>query len=187
MQLSAQRKGSLLLVILPLGLVLFLLTMTLARRSSAVRHRVVHAKHMRQARNLADSAVAEGLAQAHREIKDFVNKHKNQNTANHDEILKGLQGKKWNLTAAATKLINKNAKYDILTLEAHVPNDTPITKAHIADIEVLTKVSVKEGKHSFTLRLRQRRAFRINDSQMAIFLCRRYHQYHILQEAGGQS
>ena len=187
MQNKAQRNGSLLLIVLPLGLVLFALTMTLARRSSAVRHRVVHTKNMRQARNLADSALADGLAQGHQKIQAYVNEHKNQSAANHDEILKGLQGKNWELNPKATQLINDNKKYEIITLEASIPKDTPITNAHIADIEVLTKIRVQEGKHSFTLRLRQRRAFRINDSQMAVFLCRRYHQYHILQEVGRQS
>ena len=187
MQNKAQRTGSLLLVILPLGLVLFLLTMSLARRSSAVRHRVVHTKNIRQARNLADSAVADGLAQVHLKIQAFVKAQRNKSAPNHDEILKNLQGKNWKLAPKATQLINDNNKYEITTLEASIPKDTPITNAHIADIEVLAKVCVKEGKHSFSLRLRQRRAFRINDSQMAVFLCRRYHQYHLLQEAGDQS
>ena len=185
MRLNGQRKGSLLMVILPLGLVLFLITMTLARRSSAVRSRVQHTKNIRRARNLADSAVAEGLALAHLKIADYVSSHKNLQSPNHDELLKGLQGQQWTIDAKNTKQLMTNDRFEIVALTASIPADTPIHTAHIADIEIMTKVKVKEARSSFTLRLRQRRAFRINDSQLAVFLCRRYHQYHLLLEGGG--
>jgi len=175
------RRGSLLMVVVPLGLVVFVAAMAWSQRGSALRRELSNQRDRVRARRLAASAAAEGLAAAHRELVAFVAARGTLDPPNHDAVLGQLQGRQWDVTARECPADNPEPSVlSVRSVTVRVADDTPVHRAHVGDIEVTALVAIdRPGRPARVLRLQERRAFRLGDTSMQVVLCRRPLRVHL--------
>lgn len=168
------------MLVLAFSIVIFICVMSMAMRGRQVQAQLQRVDDRRRAITIADSALAEGLALAHRRVHKFKNDWPEYD---HDAIFEALYGMTWDLEADVSEGIIENTDvFSIVKLEASIPDDTPLVSGygHTCDLEVKAWVKIeRSGEEPRYVRVRDRRTFRMSHCVMIVYLARRANQYHI--------